>query len=56
MIGFADLLTVLSEWGPCGGAFPVSPPQSIADCMQEYGSSPEDLAKCIEAMILAGTP
>jgi hypothetical protein len=43
-------------WGPCGSPFPVSPPQSVVDCMQEYGLNAEDLAKCIEAMILAGTP
>jgi hypothetical protein len=55
-IGFADLLQVLSNWGPCGSPFPVSPPQSVADCMQEYGLNAEDLAKCIEAMLLAGTP
>jgi hypothetical protein len=63
-VDFSDLLTVLASWGPCRvppscqpfpGAKP-SPPGSILECLQKYGSDPVKLQKCIEAMILADTP
>jgi hypothetical protein len=64
LVGFDDLLLVLGNWGWCapptsclqviGGR--IAPPQSIHDCITKYGSDPEKLQKCIEAMILAETP
>jgi hypothetical protein len=55
-VGFSDLLEILTWWGPCVSPFPVSPPQSVQDCIQKYGGNPLNLQKCIEAMLIAGTP
>lgn len=50
-IGFGDLLIVLSEWGPCGCETPVSPPESVYECMEKT-SDPAEQAACIEAILL----
>lgn len=51
----ADLLYLLGTWG-CGNPEHPAVPQSIQDCMQQYGLDPVKLEACIEAMIRAGTP
>jgi hypothetical protein len=56
IVGFQDLLLILANWGPCADPGSADPPQSIVDCMQRFANSPANLEKCIEAMILAGTP
>ena len=56
-VGFQDLLAVLSGWGwcvtPCSG---VAAPQSIGDCLQQVGYDAARFEKCVEAMLLNGTP
>jgi len=51
----SDLLYLLGTWG-CGDPTGPPVPQSIQDCIDQYGFDPEVLEACIEAMILAGTP
>jgi len=55
-VGTTDLLELLASWGYCDEPFAPSPPQSVVDCLDRYGSDPAKAAACIEAMILAGTP
>jgi len=55
MVGYEDLLLLLNEWN-CGCAVTEPVPQSIIDCLERFSSDPYRAAKCIEAMILAGTP
>ena len=44
---------MLGDWD-CGEAKPGDPPQNIMDCILRYGSDPQDLATCIEAMSMIG--
>jgi len=63
LVGLQDLLIILNNWGwcycrlGCGVANPKNvAPESISDCLQRFGNNPVALAKCIEAMMLSGTP
>jgi hypothetical protein len=50
-VGFGDLLIMLSSWGPCGMSQPLSPPESVYECMEKT-SDPAEQAACIEAILL----
>jgi hypothetical protein len=50
-VGFADLLIMLSSWGPCGMSQPLSPPESVYECLEKT-SDPAEQAACIEAILL----
>jgi len=49
LVGLSDLLLVLSEWGPCGGA-QQGPPQSVQDCWERYGSNIEAFEACVQSL------
>jgi hypothetical protein len=56
VVNVFDLLELLGAWGPCSDQGSGNPPASIQDCLNRYGTNPEKLEACIEAMIHAGTP
>jgi hypothetical protein len=51
-VNTADLLILLGDWG-CP-EYVNDPPQSVQDCLDEYGSDPEALLACLEAISLSG--
>lgn len=49
-----DLFAALGNWGECDGTGASTPPQNVMDCILQYGSDPEDLATCLQAIQLTG--